>query len=493
MLIVAIALICSKVKKNKYCTICYKNEINSMYRLYYCSSTIPVVALAVLVLFILLNFSVHSRHFFVSDVYATNVKAEAGSTEPTFNDPNLRAELVVQGLSYPTSMAFINNNNSKDILVLQKNNGEVRLVSNGVLKDQPVLKVDIDNSTRICCRGLLGIATKANNNNNNNQNSNTEVFLYLSEAAKGDQPVRNRVYKYQWNGDTLINPKLILDLPAAGLNHPGGKLAIGPDQYLYAVIGDLKREGKLQNFIDGPEPDDTSVILRVNPDNGYPARNNPFLSEENGNSSAMSRYFAYGIRNSFGLAFDPVTGTLWDAENGDKDYDEINVVNPGFNSGWKKVMGPISRNSSITESQLFNFPGSRYADPVFSWFESIGITDIAFLNSSKLGDKYKNNIFVGDITKGNLYYFEVNENRTGLKFDNSNEDSNGRHSSSSSGLLDKVADNKNEVAAVTLATGFRGITDIKTGPDGLLYILTFDEKKSSHGEGKIYRISAALG
>jgi glucose/arabinose dehydrogenase len=443
----------------------------------YCSSAKPVIALVFLALFLLSNYSICSRYLFARDVYATNVKA-ASSTVPTFNDPTLRAELVVQGLSYPTSMAFIdNNNNSKDILVLQKNNGEVRLVSNGILKDQPVLKVDIDNSTRICCRGLLGIVTKANNSSNS-----TEVFLYLSEAAKDDQPVRNRVYKYQWNGQTLINPKLILDLPAAGLNHPGGKLTIGPDHYLYAVIGDLNREGKLQNFINGTDPDDTSVILRVNPDNIYPARSNPFLSEENGNSSAMSRYFAYGIRNSFGLAFDPITGTLWDTENGDKDYDEINIVNPGFNSGWKKVMGPMSRNSSVTESQLVNFPGSKYADPVFSWFDSIGITDIAFLNSSKLGDKYKNNIFVGDITKGNLYFFEVNESRTGLKFDNDNV------GSSSSSLLDKVADNKNEVAAVTLATGFRGIADLKTGPDGLLYILTFDEK--SRGEGKIYRISA---
>src|SRR5919199_3960434 len=473
-------------KKNKYCSVYDKNEINSMYRFYYRRSAIPVIASAILVLFLLSNYSICSRYSFAHDVYATDIRTPSNPTGPAFTDPNLRAHLVVQGLSYPTSMAFINNNNNnnnnKDILVLQKNNGEVRLVSNGVLKDQPVLKVDINNSTRKCCRGLLGIATKINNNN-------TEVFLYLSEAAKGDQPVRNRVYKYQWNGETLINPKLILDLPAESLNHPGGKLAIGPDHYLYAVIGDLNRHGKLQNFINGPDPDNTSVILKVNPDNGYPAKNNPFLSEENGNSSAMSRYFAYGIRNSFGLAFDPVTGTLWDAENGDKDYDEINVVNPGFNSGWKKVMGPISRNSSVTESQLVNFLGSRYADPVFSWFESIGVTDIAFLNSSKLGDKYKNNIFVGDITKGNLYYFEVNQNRTGLKFDNSD----GLLPSSSSGLLDKVADNKNEVAAVTLATGFRGITDIKTGPDGLLYILTFDEKRSSHGEGKIYRITAVSG
>ena len=468
-------------KKNKYCSVYDKNEINSMYRFYYRPSAIPVIASAILVLFLLSNYSICSRYLFVHDAYAINIKIPSNPTGPAFTDPNLRAELVVQGLSYPTSMTFINNN--KDILVLQKNNGEVRLVSNGVLKDQPVLKVDINNSTRICCRGLLGIATKINNNN-------TEVFLYLSEAAKGDQPVRNRVYKYQWNGETLINPKLILDLPAEGLNHPGGKLAIGPDHYLYAVIGDLNREGKLQNFINGPEPDNTSVILRVNPDNGYPANNNPFLSEKISNSSAMSRYFAYGIRNSFGLAFDPVTGTLWDTENGDKDYDEINVVNPGFNSGWKKVMGPMSRNSSITESELFNFPGSRYADPVFSWFDSIGITDITFLNSSRLGDKYKNNIFVGDITRGNLYFFEVNENRTGLRFDD-NVGNSQQLSSSSPGLLDKVADNKNEVAAVTLATGFRGITDIKTGPDGLLYILTLDEK--SHGEGRIYRISAASG
>jgi hypothetical protein len=135
-----------------------------MYRFYYyCSSTTPAIAFVILALFLLSNYNICSRYFFVHDVYATaNIKAAPGSTGPTFNDPNLRAELVVEGLSYPTSMAFINNkdNNDKDILVLQKNNGEVRLVSNGLLKEQPVLKVDIDNSTRICCRGLLGIATK---------------------------------------------------------------------------------------------------------------------------------------------------------------------------------------------------------------------------------------------------------------------------------------------------------------------------------------------
>src|SRR4030095_10005402 len=135
------------------------------YQFYYSSSTIiSAIAFVILILFLLSNYGIDNRYFFAHHVYATNIKAEASSTGPAFSDPNLRAQLVVQGLSYPTSMAFIsNNNNDKDILVLQKNNGEVRLVSNGILKDQPVLKLDVDNSTRICCRGLLGIATKINN------------------------------------------------------------------------------------------------------------------------------------------------------------------------------------------------------------------------------------------------------------------------------------------------------------------------------------------
>ena len=89
-------------------------------------------------------------------------------------------------------------------------------------------------------------------------------------------------------------------------------------------------------------------------------------------------------------------------------------------------MGPISK-SDITEDKLVNFPNSKYADPVFSWLTTIGITDIEFLNSSKLGDKYANNIFVGDIgdlTGGYIYYFEVNEDRTGIKFDSSSSNSN---------------------------------------------------------------------
>jgi glucose/arabinose dehydrogenase len=315
----------------------------------------------------------------------------------TFKDSNIKAELVVaEGLSSPTSMAFVDNNK---ILVLEKNSGEVRLVSNGILQEEPVLKLEVDTTTLTCCRGLLGIA-----------NIENEVFLYLTEPAKDDQPVRNTLYKYQWNeqNHTLINPKLILDLPAApGPNHPGGKIVIGKDHYLYTVIGDLNNEGQLQNIEDGPEPNDSSVILKISPKDGSSAKDNPFLKSNNNTEqgeSQMDKYYGYGIRNSFGLAIDPLTGFLWEAENGDRDYDEVNIVRPGFNSGWSKLMGPISE-SDVTEEDLVRFPNSHYSDPVFSWSPSLGITDIEFLNYSMLGVQYQKNIFVGVITSVNIYYY----------------------------------------------------------------------------------------
>jgi aldose sugar dehydrogenase len=421
------------------------------------------------ILFIILFLTVIlSIYYFVIDDNIYYIIAQ----EPTLKDPNLQVETIVEGLSWPTSMAFINNNN---ILVLEKEKGTVRLVSNGNLQETPVLEVDVNSRSE---RGLLGIAII----------NNDTVFLYYTESSQDGDQLRNRVYKYQWNDEKrlLVNPTLILDLPAfPGPNHDGGKLTIGPDNYLYVVIGDLNHMGKLQNVVNGPDPDDTGVIFRVNPEDGSPAPDNPFINNNDGDLSSLNKYYAYGIRNSFGIAFDPVTNILWDTENGPTEYDEVNVVKPGFNSGWRQVMGPISK-SGITEDELVNFPNSKYADPVFSWLPSIGITDIEFLNSSKIGDKYMNNIFVGDIgdlTDGYLYYFEVNEDRTGIKFD-------GNSNSIQTGLTDLVADNEQEMSAISLGTNFDGITDIETGPDGFLYILTLD--RETDGEGKIYKITQLL-
>jgi len=403
---------------------------------------------------------------------------------PNLDDNDLEVELVTDGLKSPTSMAFIGNHG--DILILEKS-GEVILFDNENKSKITLLNLTVNDQNE---RGLLGVAvlnevsdtypitTRDNNNNTSDatlappslSTTPTFVFFYITEASKEDrsQVLGNRIYRFVWNDTykSLSNGTLILDLPVLpGQNHNGGKLiADSENRQIYAVIGDLNRKGTLQNFKNGSLPDDTSVILRINPD-GSPAQDNPFLnvSSTNGGYSNLSKYYAYGIRNSFGLALDPVTGMLWDTENGPDGWDDINIVRPGFNSGWAMVMGPIESSNVTSENDLVNFLGSSsYADPVFSWGRAVGVTDIEFYNSDKLGTDYTNNIFVGDANNGDLYFFEVNEERTGLQFEES-------------GLADDlVASNDRQRAAVIFGTGFpSSITDIETGTDGYLYVLTF--------------------
>jgi aldose sugar dehydrogenase len=410
-----------------------------------------------------INYMVSTLIVALSLILSLHISSPA-LAQPSIGVPSLTAELVLDGLSSPTSIAFLDENN---ILLLEKE-GNVRLISNGQLQPESVLQlegVEINNE-----RGLLGIEVM-----------DDKVFLYVTESGaqvegistEGD--VRNRVYSYTWDGTSLTNPQLLVDLPAGpGTNHQGGKLKIGPDNQLYVIVGEMQREGQLQNFQNGPAPDDTGVILRVNPADGSPSSGNPFSSDP---ANTLSKYYAYGIRNSFGIEFDPVTGQLWDAENGEDVFDEINLVQPGFNSGWKQVMGPIAANTGVSESSLVNLPGGQYADPVFSWSESRGVTDIEFFNSTTFGSNYENGIFVGDITTGTLFYFEPNADRTGLTLE------------SDPLLSDLIADSDDEISAVTFGTGFTGITDIETGPDGNLYVLTFD--RGAEGLGSLYRILPA--
>jgi aldose sugar dehydrogenase len=421
---------------------------------------------------------------------------------PTLRDDTLKVELVADGLHHPTSMDFIDRDGN--MIILQKSEGKALLVStngnsseNNNSSPKVVVAVKVNSTSE---RGLLGLALVPREVGKNNT---TYVFLYFTESSDNNSTIRNRVYRYEWDSQEkiLTRPALILDLPAKpGPNHDGGKLIFAKDEeegnasvvqdqyHLYSVIGDLNRNGILQNFKNASDDslDGTSVVFRLTLDGSAPD-DNPFSkntdfstsSASGDNGTLLGKYFAYGIRNSFGLAVDPVTKTLWMTENGPNKYDEINVVKPGFNSGWQRVLGPIEKNDGKTTDDLVQIQGSQYADPVFSWLAPVGVTDIEFLNSTKLGAKYANNIFVGDIENGNLYFFTVNKDRTGIAFDDNGAGTG--DDNQSRGLVDKIADNSDEVSAITFGTGFKGgITDIETGPDGYLYVLSYD--------GKLYRI-----
>jgi glucose/arabinose dehydrogenase len=196
------------------------------------------------------------------------------------------------------------------------------------------------------------------------------------------------------------------------------------------------------------------------------------------------------------MDFDPVTGNLWDTENGPGFGDEINLVKEGSNSGWPVIQGiwkvenyfdgkiPVLNPDEV----LFNI--GKYSPPEFIWKIPAGVTAIKFLDSNKLGEEYENDMFVGDFNNGRLYHFELNENRTELLFQDGP-------------LKDGIVDENEEPEEAIIAEGFGSITDTEVGPDGYLYILSINKgghncnesnnnsclKYSSGEEGAIFRIT----
>ena len=297
----------------------------------------------------------------------------------------------------------------------------------------------------------------------------------------------------------------------------GGKIVIGPadNNNLYVVIGEVTLTAtQASNRQKGLAPDGRGGILRITQD-GHAVGGGAAAAAEvgvlggnssssvrsgGGNLSKLNLYYAYGIRNSFGIDFDPVTGNLWDSENGPSYGDEINLVYAGFNSGWRKVQGiwevkgdfrgnivsnttdnddddnnnnnNNSKTSSSTSS-LVGFGGKgKYSVPKFVWNNTVAPTAVKFLSSSKLGAQYQNDLFVGDANNGNIYHFDLNDNRTELVLKGP--------------LTDKVADNISENKGIIWAKGFRIITDMQVGPyDGYLYVLSLN---LPHDRGTIFRI-----
>src|SRR5918994_1519293 len=426
--------------------------------------SIGIVAMSLIILFV-----------FDGDTHIYGARLNVTTSNPVVNDPDLKVDLYFKGLKAPTSMIFLGPD---DVLVTQKNEGTVERVVKGVKTPEPVLTVPVSTKDE---RGLLGIATSKESASNK-----THVFVYYTEKGpiKG-QALGNRIYKYELNdnGTKLLNPKLLLDLPwEPGSGHNGGVLKIGPDNSIYVTIGDIMRTGEnesqlyetqAQNVQDGKGADGRGGILRMTQD-GQPIDKGIL-----GSTVPLNYYYAYGIKNSFGIDFDPLTGNLWDTENGPDYGDEVNLVLPGFNSGWNKINGIWIVNSVFDKGEIapidtkdlvdFNQKGI-YSPPEFTWDRSVAPTALKFINTSKLGQEYENQILVGDIKNGNIYLFTLSNDRKSLALDGP--------------LKDKIADKKEEISSIIFASGFGGITDLEIGPDGYLYVLVYDKQ-----DGRIYRIN----
>jgi uncharacterized repeat protein (TIGR01451 family) len=457
-----------------------------------------------------------------SSTIQTTVNAPANG--PSMLDPNLSVKTVVTGLSQPTSMAFIGNN---DFFVLEKNTGKVQRVVNGAVQST-VLDLAVNSASE---RGLLGIALHPN------FVLNGYVYLYWTESNTGVDSTNladvallgNRVDRYIWNGSTLVFDRNLIHLhayqadanqPLRG-NHNGGVLRFGPDGKLYILMGDNGRRGLLQNNQLGPVPDDqfggpepdnnhlTGFVLRLNDDGSTPA-DNPFFNASTpltGEAAAnIKKLYAYGVRNSFGVAFDPLSGNLWDEENGDDAFDEINRITAGSNNGWVEIMGPVSRVAQFKQiettygtgdlqqlrwppsniadtpaaalARLYMLPGAHYNDPEFSWKYAIPVSPLGFVAGRGLGPQFEGDMFVGAartfLVGGFLFRFKLTPDRLHFSFTDPR-------------LNDLVADNLDkfditESESLLIGRDFGITTDIETGPNGDLYIV-------SNTNGAVYEVS----
>jgi glucose/arabinose dehydrogenase len=296
------------------------------------------------------------------------------------------------------------------------------------------------------------------------------VYLYYTSTTGGDGGpwLDNRLSRFTWNGSTLGSEVVLKTFASAGdgmasaAQHNAGPILFGPDDLLYGTTGDLTRDFAEQN--NQSQATVSSLmggIYRLNADGSIPPAN-PFTSNANPN---FHPWFAYGVRNTYGIAFDPLTGNLWDTENGAGNYDEINLITAGTNSGWNEIMGPVARDSQGT-STLVQLPGSAYSDPEFSWLTPVAPTGLVFLANSQFDARYRDALLVGDAKNG-LWLFRLDTGRTGFVL--------------TGGLGDLVADDATEQNQVLFGQNFGTVTDMQVGPDGAVYVI-------SHSLGTVYRL-----
>jgi len=460
-------------------------------------------------------------------------------------DPNLQVTTVLSaGITQPIGIVFLAQN---DFLVLEKASGQVKRVIDGVIQPTPVLDLAVNSNSE---RGLLSLVLHPN------FPATPWMYIRWTESSIGvDTAVvlnvpllGNRVDRFVWNGSTLSFDRNIImmralqtdNLVAGGHtgtnnanpagNHNGGVMRFGPDGKLYIFMGDQGRRGWLQNlpngpfesapFVDdtygGPEPDDahlSGVILRLNQDGTTPV-DNPFVAAGNaigGEVGAkIQKVFSYGHRNGFGMAFDPYSGDLWETENGDDAFSELNRVVAGMNGGWIQIAGPQHRffdfkdievnefgralqqvrfpptrlaiDPGDARDHLFMLPGATYVDPALSWKYESGPAGTTFVSGSALGAQNEGTLWIGSArsfqqvggTGGSLYRLKLSQNRKKVDV------SDPRLAEGVVDNLTKFGPTENE--SLVIGTGFGTTPSIEQGPDGNLYVVSITD-------GAIYKIS----
>jgi aldose sugar dehydrogenase len=370
---------------------------------------------------ILLPLSIACVMFIAGATLSPNAKGQPvgkAKARPT----QVKVTTLASGLNHPWSLAFLPNG---DMLVTERI-GKLRLMHDGVLDPEPIAGVPAVHAVRLS--GLMEILPHPKFADNH--------LVYLTYTKDvGPEMVATTLARGRLEGNKLTDVKdiLICD-PWAGDGGSGSRLAFGPDGMLYMTTG-------ASNGNAAQEPGSLrGKILRLR-DDGSPAPGNPFA----GKPGYKAEIYSMGHRNSLGLAFNPVTGDLWNNENGPYGGDEINVIKPGGNYGWPKV----SFGREYTGPKIPNFAEGMIG-PIVFWAPSIAPSGMAFYTGNRFPD-WKNNVLVGALLGGAVQ---------GV------------------GHLERITFDQNwdETARQSLLTDLKQrIRDVRQGPDGLVYVLTDED------------------
>jgi len=335
---------------------------------------------------------------------------------------------VVGGLDHPWAMAFLPEGS---VLVTERP-GRLRLVEDGRLRAEPIGGVP-----PVFARdqgGLLDVAL--------DPDFARSRLIYLSYAHEEGGKTTTRVTRARYAPEGLSGQEVVFEAKPLvdSSKHFGSRLAFGRDGTLYVTVGDRFSEREQAQSLGSH----LGKVLRINRDGSVP-KDNPFV----GSTGALPEIYTYGHRNPQGLALNPRTGVVWEQEHGARGGDEINVLAAGANHGWPEVS--YGRNYDFTAIGSGKTAAPGVEQPLFYWDPSIAPSGMTFYDGDRFPG-WRGDVLVGALRAELVSRLDLEEEGRVMKEERFLKGELGR------------------------------VRDVRTGPDGLVYLLT-DESP-----GGLYRL-----
>lgn len=327
-----------------------------------------------------------------------------------------RIVTVAEGLEHPWGMTFLPDGR----MLVTERPGRLRIVSADGTVSPPV--EGLPPIAPVGQGGLLDVVLHPNFAENK--------LVYFSFAEPGPGGQGTAVSRGRLEGNALKDVQSIFSQKPklSGGHHFGSRLVFAPDGTLYISMGDRGRKERSQN-----RRNHQGTIARVNDDGSVP-KDNPFVNS----AEALPEIYTWGNRNVQGMALNPWTGIVWAQEHGPKGGDEVNILKSGANYGWPAITYGIDYSGAIISDKT-HMEGME--QPVLHWTPSIAPSGMAFYDGDKF-PQWKGDLFVGALKDRHLRRVDLDENMKVLGQEQ---------------LLLELRER---------------IRDVRTGPDGFLYVLT---------------------